>query len=262
LVRGGLVQTEQDNLYPVRNPQPSMFKNSEGREAGRWERFFDQFASSDPETALQYRELEKQFNQVKKLIMRRYRAWGKAPEVADSTNYSAESVADSNNTPLQESETDQKTKAAEFTVLTENVGAPSLTLNSECRPSSSSVTPERPTTTMLPPEEDPDSKDIAALRAYLSQNGISNDWEIVADTLRRCRVHSPFCSVEQIVSEIGGKVGVARQADKPMAWLRTAIPKCFIGASIIPITPAGCPMPHNALSMPELAHGWMPCDRP
>ena len=36
---------------------------------------------------------------------------------------------------------------------------------------------------------------------------------------------------------------MARQADKPMAWLRTAVPKCFIGASVIPITPAGCPMP-------------------
>ena len=158
LVRGGLVQIEQDNLYPVRNPQASMFKKSEGGEAGRWRRFFAEFTCSDPETALQYRALEKQFNQVKKFVMRRYRAWGKVPEVADSTNcspdtelekfatgvadstnYGAESVVDSNHAPLQESKTDQKTKATDLTALTENAGAPSLTLNSECLPSSSSV---------------------------------------------------------------------------------------------------------------------------
>jgi hypothetical protein len=260
LVRGGLVHSEQNNLYPVRNPQASMFKKC-GRDSGRWKRFFEGLLSSDPETALQYCALEKQYNQVKKIVMRRYRVWGKEHQVADSTNcvpdmvlaesatevedssnYATQSVVDSNNVPLQECETDRKTEATESTTLTENEGAPSLTINREYLPSSSFVR-KTTTTTMLAPEEDPDSQDIAALRTYLSQNGVINDWEIVADLLRLCRIHSPSCSVEQIISEIGGKLGMARQADKPMAWLRKAVPKCFIGASINPIMLAGCPIP-------------------
>jgi hypothetical protein len=61
--------------------------------------------------------------------------------------------------------------------------------------------------------------------------------------------HSPFWSVEQIISEIAGRLPIASQAHKPMVCLRTAVPKCFIGVSVVPIAPAGCPMPavHRAL---------------
>jgi hypothetical protein len=74
LVRGGLVKVEQDNLYPVRSPQSLKFKDSQDCDAGRWTQFFEEFTKSDPKTAEQYRALEKEFNQVKKVVMGRYRA--------------------------------------------------------------------------------------------------------------------------------------------------------------------------------------------
>jgi hypothetical protein len=166
-----------------------------------------------------------------------------ATEVADSTNYIAEPVADSNHAPFQKAETDGEAEEADSKALNTNEDTPSLTINNECFPSSSSVIPELRTTTMLPPSEDPDATDIGVLRTYLSQNGVSSDWEIVTDLVRKCRIHAPSCSVEQIISEIGGKLAIARRADRPMAWLRTAVPKCFVGANVIPIAAPGCPMP-------------------
>jgi hypothetical protein len=256
LVRSGLVQVEQDNLYPVRNPKASMLKRGDGRGSGRWKRFFDELSTADPEEARLYRELEKQFNAVKKRIMRRYREWGKpaksgddiansqleesTTQVAYSNNYSTEPVDDSFYAELRESSIIEKTQDADSSMVAGFSSPPSLTPNYECPPSSS--VPQTPTTTTSG-EKDTEATEVAAIRTYLSQNGVSSDFEIVSDLLHKCRANSPYCSVEEIISELAAKLAGARQADHPMAWLRKSVPKCFVGGKVIPIPPVACPMP-------------------